>query len=135
MDQGTEGDVESCLEGKADNESIRGDVWWGFLNMTHVLRVHWRGRPFLRTRKPSGSIQTLQGESGAFIPFRFRELQMSVQACGWKFLGACDPIHIYIVYIHTSLGIDIHTYTCSVVLYLNNSAHWIKYLLYLLEVH
>lgn len=57
------------------------------------------------------------------------------QACGWRFLGACDPICIYILYIHTSLGIDIHTYTCSVVLYLNNSAHWIKYLLYLLEVH
>ena len=43
--------------------------------------------------------------------------------------------YAYTYYIYTSLGIDVHTYTYNVVLHLNNSAHWIKYLLHLLEIH
>lgn len=101
MDQGTEGDVESCLEGKADNESIRGDVWWGFLNMIHVLRVHWRGRPFLRSRKPSDSVQTLQGGSWALYSMQvYRAAKESTKPVAGGFWVLVIP-YAYTYYIYT----------------------------------
>lgn len=110
-------------------------MWWGFLNMIHVLRVHWKGRPFLRRKKPSGSVQTLQGGSWALYSMQvYRAAKESTKPVAGGFWVLVIP-YAYTYYIYTSLGIDVHTYTYNVVLHLNNSAHWIKYLLYLLEIH